>query len=181
MSVKYHRYKKWGSMVIDVPHKMQHTTKSGEIKVEVPITKSGAIATRKGEKAVKLNPVKEKKEEPPTEKEEQTIEKEEPTIEKVDPRIEKIISKLERLKKNVDQNGQNMIDKYINKFKTEKTMFEYAEVILEKFKRAIDTGKWSIKYGNKVNTGILDPKNRHTVAIFNQMADQVNKKVLNKK
>ena len=59
MSVKYHRYKKWGSMVIEVPKEMEYLTKNGKVKEAPPVTKTGAIATRNREKAIKLNPVKE--------------------------------------------------------------------------------------------------------------------------
>ena len=45
---------KWGSIKYEVPNEMEYETKGGKTRTAAPITKTGAIATRNGEKAIRL-------------------------------------------------------------------------------------------------------------------------------
>jgi len=149
--------KHWGTLRFNVPSKMQYSTKTGKQNEAPPITKTGAISTRNGEKAIKLNLVND---------------------EEKDPQIEKLLSDLAKLKKGLDSDGQRVINTYIKRFEDDKTATaEKIEVILGKFKRDIDKGRWSLKYGDKVNTGILNGrKDKNVLAIFNQTIDHRSKK-----
>ena len=50
-----HKYRRWGTIRFNIPELMQYATKTGKLKEAQPITKTGAIATRNSEKAIKLD------------------------------------------------------------------------------------------------------------------------------
>jgi len=83
---------------------------------------------------------------------------------------------MEKLSKLIDLNpdGKRIITNYIQKFQEDKsTKLENVEVVLGKLKRDIEKGRWSIKYGDRINTGIVKgKKDRAAIAMYNQAAEQ---------
>jgi len=134
MSIKYNRYKKWGSIVVEVPDKMQYTTKNGKIKEAEPVTKTRAIATRNGEKAIKLINFSNEKEK---------LKEVEHITKNDEAQIKKIIDELENLKKNLNAAGHRNINRFIKKFKEEKEIkVETMQKLLDIIKKEINNGRW---------------------------------------
>jgi len=146
----------WGSLHFKAPLTLEYETKTGKKKETPPITKTGAIATRNGVKAINIKLVDENEKE---------------------NKLEKLYKEMEKLTKlvDIDPEGKRVISNQIQRFKDagDAVKVENVEVVLGKLKRDIEKGRWSIKYGDRINTGIVKgKKDRAAIAMYNQAAEQ---------
>jgi len=154
----------WGSLHFKAPLTLEYETKAGKKKEAPPITKTGALATRNGVKSINIKLVDENEKE---------------------NKLEKLYKEMEKLKNglDIDPEGKRVISNYIKRFQESKTTkLENVEVVLGKLKRDIDQGRWSIKYGDRMNTHILKgKKDRAAIARFNQAIERQNKELEQRK
>jgi len=146
----------WGSLHFKAPLTLEYETKAGKKKEAPPITKTGALATRNGVKSINIKLVDENEKE---------------------NKLEKLYKEMEKLKNglDIDPEGKRVISNQIQRFKDagDAVKVENVEVVLGKLKRDIEKGRWSIKYGDRINTGIVKgKKDRAAIAMYNQAAEQ---------
>jgi len=155
----------WGSLHFKAPLTLEYETKAGKKKEAPPITKTGALATRNGVKSINIKLVDENEKE---------------------NKLEKLYKEMEKLTKlvDIDPEGKRVISNQIQRFKDagDAVKVENVEFVLGRLKRDIDQGRWSIKYGDRMNTHILKgKKDRAAIARFNQAIERQNKELEQRK